>query len=198
MIFKITIFLTACILLISCAEKTDPTAPKPDLYYLKNNVWLSSGNKLVTGKPVVRNTLTGEQVKPCDDSIIIAPAEETKPNIKQKKSITVEKNPKTGKAGGVDCNIKVVDPSEELQAAIRASQSEFSGTITKNGKSIPFTARSQITFLYKGSFCTTTYIGGDQYTVCLEETSACISYKNFIEPGATAYYKSLGKTDEEI
>ncbi len=114
--------------------------PTPISKNLHNNAVLTLGTNNINAKPIVLRSDTGEKVDPCGST-------EIKGNLIQ------------------GCDVKIVDPPEALISALNAYK-PIKGNIIKSGKEIPATFIIEVKALYKGSYCETFFLGGDQYTVC--------------------------------
>ena len=96
----------------------------------------------------------------------------------------------------IPCEISILNKDPDLNALLKASQSITHTKIKRGDKWVEARVVVEVSLLYEGSFCTTKYIGGDQYSeVCFNKTSHCESFKGFIEPFLRAYYSHLPENE---
>jgi len=238
---KILILFMVCTSVISCTDKEtvveppkldltetltpppkhDPTKLNPS-NYLKDNVWVSSGIDFETGKPVVRNSITGQPVPKCrpprgsilhtasspktalkvlaQGEMLSSIQQRPKPSLENtviavNKTVatltTPEKVISTEDTLLPPCEMKVIKLDPRILEAINLSKETLTGTISHNGIEKEARINISFSFSYQGSFCTSPYIGGDQYSgVCLVESTHCTMYKNYIEPHVRDYYST--------
>ncbi|MCF6252994.1 MAG: hypothetical protein L3J75_17270 [Methylococcaceae bacterium] len=109
------------------------------------NAILATGINFKTKEPVIFNTLTGSRVTPCANNNKINGLENTNST----------------------CKTQAIPPNKALETALSINQ-PIEGTIVKNGKTIPATYIVSVRALYKGSHCTTIYILGYEFEVCID------------------------------
>jgi hypothetical protein len=142
-------------LLVLCGAATLPKPVESSINLIANlfgkNVVLATGINFLTGKSIVLNPITGEEVTSCNS-----------------KSVTPSVN------GGCTTQINVdtsLDP--ELATVISSSEKIINGVIRKNGKDIPARFITTVTAVYEGSECTTLIVGGNQYEHCITDEGGC-------------------------
>ena len=206
MLKKTIIYLMTCTLLFACDDKKkSPTtsikkapqtiAKTPELKaatldtekalqqtvnlqtnLVNNKVFLTSGINIITGEPLILNSVDGTEVTPCKET----------PFNKQpidKKTYNQKKDTQPA------CTLTAVDP--ELKKIIEATRSIKTGTILKDGSKQSIRYTISVSILSKGSNCITEYRNGDQYEIlCVNEQDNC--------PSLFFYSKLAGQLYPEI
>jgi len=182
------IFLVA-FALMSCDKDSnatlDATLPTSTIYGLiEQNVVLTSGINFETGKPVVFNPLTGQEVRACIDTATYS--------VKQ-----------PSKDGRLECNIKETEltaPPAVLDA-IKSSREIINGSFKKNGKEIPARFIVSVTALFEGSMCVTHWSGGNEFEDCVTVKQRCNFYvprHSRITPNVTATCSSFPEWPDQL
>jgi len=118
--------------------KTLANIPVPIAGLVHQQTLLATGLSFSKKKQIVVNTITGKTVDECSIS------------------------------GNKGCKDRVFKPSKELQYALDLAKKTIKGKILKEGDIIPTKADVSVavTFIYKGSHCTTYYANKKKYVFC--------------------------------
>lgn len=143
--------------------------------FFGKNVVLVTGIDFKTGKSIVLNPTTGEEVKPCPEHEIIIEATDQDSNRVSKPKHAPYKTIKNSSNEQPDCNVQFVNPSQELLSAFESSQKIISGFVRKNGTDLPIPAKfiTTVTALYEGSDCIDLITADGQYGLCTTLKDDC-------------------------
>jgi hypothetical protein len=112
---------------------------------------LATGINFLTGKSIVIDPITGEEVTSCTST-----------------------SGASGANGGCKTQINIdTSFNPELANIVSSSGRIINGVIRKNGKDIPARFVTTVTALYEGSECTTLIVGGNQYEHCITDEGGC-------------------------
>ena len=167
---KIIILLLVSITgLISCGDNHSIPA------LIKQNVITTSGVAYNTGETVTIDPFTGKEIMPCGttDNVFVP---RNIPDSNQEKFKSTPENKAELMHGS--CNTQIVEPEDPsintfLKQAIKISESPIMGVVRDKGKEKEARFLIQVTALYEGSHCVTTFSAGAQRRKCVRREEQC-------------------------
>jgi hypothetical protein len=166
---KIILPLVSLTGLISCVDNN----PIPQL--IKQAVITTSGVAYNTGETVTIDPLTGKEIPPCGTTNNVFVPQ----NMSDKKQEKITSSPenKTELMHG-SCNTQIVefenpDIDASFKQAIKISESTVEGMVRDNGVEKRARFIVEVTALYEGSHCVTTYSAGKQRRKCINREQEC-------------------------
>lgn len=162
------LFLLICVFISACYKTSTPVLNNQEVTIPESfgkDVVLATGIDFQTGKSVVINPKTGEEIFPC----AVMPLIDTKNTSSYGTSRYEENNTHNSKSttsNKKECNIQIVNPTQELINTFETSQKIINGTVRKDGIDIPARFVITVSALYEGSNCITLITNGGQYQSC--------------------------------